>query len=226
MGQPGEVFVCPRLPHILQHVRQDNTRKDGGLWFCKAQIMLYVSPGWGPVFTVGLNVSSGRQQLKFHQYHLSSLGWTNSVVSPLKLILGQLAYVTTVKLGASLVVIPNISSYFCSSFSHVYSSLSGFDFDFFTLFLLGGSAFLFHTFAQREEWPFCPFVLVQYINPTREIPQRSLPNPVWKKSTEWTVGHLHKGAFVLLVDSIKFIVLVLETALWIPASALNVKKIQ
>lgn len=94
MGQPGEVFVCPRLPHILQHVRQDNTRKDGGLWFCKAQIM-YVSPGWGPVFTMGPNVSSGRQQLKFHQYHLSSLGWTNSVVSPLELILGQLACVAS-----------------------------------------------------------------------------------------------------------------------------------
>lgn len=149
MGQPGEVFVCPRLPHILQHVRQDNTRKDGGLWFCKAQIMLYVSPGWGPVFTVGLNVSSGRQQLKFHQYHLSSLGWTNSVVSPLKLILGQLAYVTTVKLGASFVVIPNISSYFCSSFSHVYSSLSGFDFDFFYSLPIGRISFSVSHFCPK-----------------------------------------------------------------------------
>lgn len=152
MGQPGEAFVYPRLPHILQHVRQDNTRKDGGLWFCKAQIMLYVSPGWGPVFTMGLNVSSARQLLKFHQYHLSSLGWTNSVVSPLKLILGQLACVTAVKLGASFAVLPIISSYFCSSYFHVYSSLSGFDFfPFFTPFLLEWSAFLFYSFAQRNE---------------------------------------------------------------------------
>lgn len=31
MGQPGEVFVCPRLAHILQRVRADNARTDGGL---------------------------------------------------------------------------------------------------------------------------------------------------------------------------------------------------
>lgn len=182
MGQPGEAFVYPRLPHILQHVRQDNTRKDGGLWFCKAQIMLYVSPGWGPVFTMGLNVSSGRQLLKFHQYHLSSLGWTNSVVSPLKLILGQLACVTAVKLGASFAVLPNISSYFCSSFLHVYSSLSGFDF------------FPFLPPSCLNDQPFCFTLLLigikgwcilvgagHTINPTRRVPHRS--HPSLQKST-------------------------------------------
>lgn len=31
MGQPGEAFVCARLPHIPQNVRRDNARRDGRL---------------------------------------------------------------------------------------------------------------------------------------------------------------------------------------------------
>ena len=43
MGQPGEAFVCARLSHIPQHVRQDNAKgRMEGFDRCKAQIMLYV----------------------------------------------------------------------------------------------------------------------------------------------------------------------------------------
>lgn len=226
MGQPGEVFVCPRLPHILQHARQDNTRKDGGLWFCKAQIMLYVSPGWGPVFTMGLNVSSGRQQLKFHQYHLSSLGWTNSVVSPLKLILGQLAYVTRVKLGASFDYSQHIQLLLFIFLPCLRQSFWVWFWLFCPLPLGIISFYVSHFCSKGSMTILCICVGTGHKSYETEFPQRSLPKPVWKKSTEGTEGHLHKGTFFLLVDSIRFILLVLQAALWIPASALNAKKIQ
>lgn len=142
MGQPGEAFVCPRLPHILQHVRGDNARKDGGLWFCKAQIMLCVSLGWGPVFTMGLNVSSGRELLKFHQYHLSTLGWTSSVVSP-----GPAGMCHCSKTRHKFCGYSWHTQLVHPSF-HVYSSLTGSDV-FLTLFLFGWSMFLFHIFAKK-----------------------------------------------------------------------------
>lgn len=104
MGQSGEAFVCTRLPRILQCVRQDNARKDGGLWLCKAQIMLYVSLGWSSVFIVDLNVSSvwASAEALLHQSHLASLGRTSAIVSPLKMIMDWLACVTTIKLYSVL----------------------------------------------------------------------------------------------------------------------------
>lgn len=70
----------------------------------------------------------------------------------------------------------------------------------------------------------CICVGTEHKSYERDPPEVS-PKP-WKKSTEGTTDRLHKGTFVLLVDSIKFIVLVLKSALWIPASALNDSKVQ
>ena len=119
MGQSGDAFVCTRLPHILQCVRRDNARKDGGLWLCKAQIMLYVSLGWSSVFIVDLNVSSvwATAEVLLHQSRLASLGRTYSIVSPLEMIMDWLACVTTIKLSVHSAVqrFPPPSNNSCTS---------------------------------------------------------------------------------------------------------------
>lgn len=101
------------------------------------------------------------------------------MVSPLKLILGQLTCVATVKLGANFVVIPNISSYFCSSFSHVYSSLSGYDSDFFSL--LGLISFSISHFCSKGRMTvLCIGVGTGHKSDERDLPEAS-PKPSLKE---------------------------------------------